>query len=259
MTGDEQARKAPSSTDPRAIGPVWLVLPTYQEIENIEPVLRAVHAALSSCDLPAFRILVVDDSSPDGTAERARAVSAELPQVEVLVRPQRQGLGRAYVHGFTHAVLHGADVLLQMDADFSHDPADIPRLVAAVRDGNDMAIGSRYTPGGGVADWGLSRRLLSRGGSVYARLVLGLDVADLTGGFKCFRAAVLQAIEPETIEAQGYAFQIEVTNRAVRAGFRVVEVPIVFRDREHGTSKMNARIAAEALLLVPRLRRKGRG
>jgi dolichol-phosphate mannosyltransferase len=258
MTGNGQTEGARASADRPALGPLWLVLPTYLEIENIEPVLRAVHAALSSCDLPEFRILVVDDSSPDGTAERARELQAELPEVEVLVRPQRQGLGRAYVHGFTHAVAHGADVLLQMDADFSHDPADIPRLVAAVRDGDDMAIGSRYTPGGGVVNWGLWRRVLSRGGSIYARLVLGLDIADLTGGFKCFRAAVLQAIDPETIEAQGYGFQIEVTNRAVRAGFRVVEVPIVFRDRQHGKSKMTARIAAEAFFLVPRLRLKAR-
>jgi dolichol-phosphate mannosyltransferase len=258
MTGNGPTEGARASADRPALGPLWLVLPTYQEIENIEPVLRAVHAALSSCDLPEFRILVVDDSSPDGTAERARELQAELPELEVLVRPQRQGLGRAYVHGFAHAVAHGADVLVQMDADFSHDPADIPRLLTAVRAGADMAIGSRYTPGGGVEDWGLPRRLLSRGGSVYSRLVLGLDIADLTGGFKCFRSAVLAAIDPETIEAQGYGFQIEVTNRTVRAGFRVVEVPIVFRDRQHGKSKMNARIAAEALFLVPRLRLRAR-
>ena len=245
----------PERPPPRSL---WLVLPTYQEIENIERALRAVHAALAGCGLEDSHVLVVDDSSPDGTAQRAKELGDELPGLEVLVRPEREGLGRAYIDGFGYAISHGADCLLQMDADLSHDPADISRLLGAVRAGADVAIGSRYVAGGGVADWGLLRRLLSRGGSLYARSVLGLEIRDLTGGFKCLRTGVLQAIDLPSVQAQGYGFQIEVTNRAIRAGFEVVEVPIVFRDRKAGISKMSPRIAVEAFLLVPRLRARPR-
>ncbi len=233
---------------------LWVVLPTYQEIESIERVLRAVHRVLATCGVEETAVLVVDDSSPDGTAARAREVAGELPGVHVLVRGEREGLGPAYVAGFAHAVARGADCLLQMDADLSHDPADIPRLVAALQDGADVAVGSRYVPGGGVSDWGRARRLLSRGGSLYARILLGVGVRDLTAGFKCLRAEVLAAIDVGSVQAHGYSFQIEVTHRALLAGFRVVEVPIVFHERSHGQSKMTIRIALEALAVVPRLR-----
>ena len=236
----------------------WLVLPTYQEVENIADIVRQAHRALVSCGLPSFRILVVDDGSPDGTAARVRELAAELPDVELMERSVREGLGRAYVAGFTHAIAQGADALVQMDADLSHDPADIPRLVEALRSGADVVIGSRYVPGGGVTQWGLVRRLLSRGGSVYGRLVLGVPVRDLTGGFKGLRAGLVEGLDLTSLEAHGYGFQIETTYRAIRRGARVVEIPIVFRDRQRGKSKMTAAIAVEALLLVPSLRLKGR-
>ncbi|NEK58005.1 polyprenol monophosphomannose synthase [Geodermatophilus sabuli] len=246
---------APRSPDRRpAPRSLWVVLPTYQEIENVERVVRAVHAVLGGCGVEETAILVVDDSSPDGTAARARELARELPGVHVLVRDEREGLGPAYAAGFAHAVARGADCLLQMDADLSHDPADIPRLVAAVQAGADIAVGSRYVPGGGVSDWGLVRRLLSRGGSLYARTLLGVGVRDLTAGFKCLRAEAVAAIDVPSAQAHGYSFQIEVTYRALRAGLRVVEVPIVFHERSHGRSKMTTRIALEALVLVPRLR-----
>jgi dolichol-phosphate mannosyltransferase len=203
-----------------------------------------------------WRVLVVDDSSPDGTGEIADRLALEMPGVEVLHRPLRQGLGPAYLAGFSFALEAGADYVFEMDADFSHDPADLARLLAAVRDGGaDVALGSRYVPGGGVTEWGVVRRFVSRGGSLYAALVLSLRVRDLTGGFKCFRADVLRAIGLETVRSKGYAFQVELTYRAIRSGFRVVEVPITFRDRRLGRSKMSWRIAGEAMLLVPRLRR----
>jgi dolichol-phosphate mannosyltransferase len=199
-------------------------------------------------------VLVVDDSSPDGTGAIADRLAAEHVWLEVLHRSKKGGIGPAYLAGFRHALARGAAFVLEMDSDFSHDPADLARLLAAVRSGADLALGSRYVPGGGVSDWGLLRRLVSEGGSAYARIVLGLRVRDLTGGFKCFRREVLESIHLDGVRSRGYAFQVELTYRAVRAGYRVVEVPIVFRDRQRGQSKMSWRIALEAALLVPGLR-----
>jgi dolichol-phosphate mannosyltransferase len=232
----------------------WLVLPTFNEAENIPAIALAARDVLRGAAPGAFRILIVDDSSPDGTGEIADRLAAEDDAIEVLHRRAREGLGPAYLAGFRHALAGGAGYVMEMDADFSHDPADLARLLEAVRGGADVALGSRYVPGGAVTDWGLARRIVSRGGSAYARLVLGLRVRDLTGGFKCFRREVLEAIDLDTVRSQGYAFQVELTYRAVRAGFRVVEVPIVFRDRQQGQSKMSWKIAAEAMWLVPRLR-----
>jgi dolichol-phosphate mannosyltransferase len=240
-------------------GHAWLILPTFDEAENIELIVDAALGVLRIAAADAFRILVVDDDSPDGTGQIADRLATEHPEVEVLHRTERTGLGPAYLAGFAHALEHGAGYVFEMDSDFSHDPADLARLLAAVRDGGaDVALGSRYVPGGAVADWGVVRRIVSRGGSLYAQLVLGLRVHDLTGGFKCFRAEVLEAIDLPTIRARGYAFQVELTHRAVRRGFRVVEVPITFRDRLRGQSKMSARIALEAMVLVPQLRRRDR-
>ena len=232
----------------------WLILPTYNEAENIERIVRAALPQLASAvDDP--HILIVDDGSPDGTGEIADRLASELAEVEVLHRTAKEGLGRAYLAGFEHALASGADLLLEMDSDFSHDPADLPRLIAAAADA-DLVLGSRYVAGGGVTDWGLFRRLLSRGGSWYARMVLRVPVRDLTGGFKCFRRATLEGIEYAKTHADGYGFQIELTYRAIKAGFRVREVPIVFRDRQAGTSKMSPRIAIEAVWKVPALRRR---
>ena len=230
-------------------GGVWLVVPTYNEADNLEPL---VHAALEA--LPeGSHLLVVDDSSPDGTGELADRIAAGDERVEVLHRRGKRGLGPAYVEGFERALKGGATLVAQMDADFSHDPADLPRLLERLGDA-DLVLGSRYVAGGGVTDWGRVRRLVSRGGSWYARKVLGLDVRDLTGGFKCFRREVLEAIDLPTVRSRGYAFQVELTHRAVRAGFRVVEVPIVFRDRRVGHSKMTGAIVMEAALRVPMMR-----
>ena len=198
-------------------------------------------------------VLVVDDGSPDGTGEIADRLAAELPEVVVLHRASKNGIGPAYLAGFAHAMDADAELLLEMDSDFSHDPADLPRLIAAAEDA-DLVLGSRYVPGGDVTDWGLIRRAISRGGSLYARLLLGVPVRDLTGGFKCFRREVLEGVDLRSVGTDGYGFQIEMTYRALRAGFRVREVPIVFRDRRVGSSKMSARIAAEAFLKVPLLR-----
>ncbi len=228
----------------------WLILPTYNEAENVEPIVRAARAQLRAGD----RILIVDDNSPDGTGEIADRLAREVEDVDVLHRPLKQGLGRAYLAGFQHALDGGAELVLEMDADFSHDPADLPRLIAAAADA-DLVLGSRYVAGGRVTDWGLLRKLVSRGGSWYARVVLGVKVRDLTGGFKCFRRSVLEALDLESVHADGYGFQIELTYRALKAGFRVDEIPIVFRDRRVGQSKMNARIALEAVWKVPALRR----
>ena len=233
-------------------GGAWLILPTYDEAENIERFVRAVRTSLLATGRP-FHVLVVDDNSPDGTGTIADRLAAELTEVEVLHRAGKEGLGRAYVAGFRQALAAGAELVLEMDSDFSHDPADLPRLIEA-SDSADLVLGSRYVPGGGVLDWPLPRRLISRGGSLYARLVLGLRVRDLTGGFKCFNRAVLERIGINSIHADGYGFQIELTYRAVQAGFEVVEVPIIFRERQLGTSKMNARIALEAIWKVPALR-----
>jgi dolichol-phosphate mannosyltransferase len=241
-------------------GPAWLILPTFDEAENIALIVDAALGVLRTAAPEGFRILVVDDDSPDGTGRIADGLAAMHPdEVEVLHRTQRTGLGPAYLAGFDHALGRGAGYVFEMDSDFSHDPADLARLLAAVRDGGaDVALGSRYVPGGAVRDWGVVRRIVSRGGSLYARAVLGLPVHDLTGGFKCFRAEVLAAIDLPTVRAHGYAFQVELTNRAIRSGFRVVEVPITFRDRQRGRSKMSARIALEAMVLVPKLRRRDR-
>src|SRR2546423_3897586 len=210
----------------------WLVLPTYNERENVESIVRAAVAQLSSAS-PDPHVLVVDDGSPDGTGQIADRLSEELPAVEVLHRTQKQGLGRAYIAGFERALANGAEYVLEMDADFSHDPADLPRLLEAAQNA-DLVLGSRYVRGGGVTDWGLFRLMLSRGGSWYARRVLGVPVRDLTGGFKCFRAATLEGIGYMDTHADGYGFQIELTYRAIKAGFSVAEVPIVFRERQAG-------------------------
>jgi dolichol-phosphate mannosyltransferase len=238
-------------------GSPWLILPTFNEAQNVERVVAAAREILAPLAPEGFRILVVDDDSPDGTGALADGLAARHPgEVAVLHRRERRGLGPAYLAGFAHALDAGAGFVFEMDADLSHDPADLARLLAAVRDeGADLALGSRYAPGGQVADWGAVRRLVSRGGSWYARRVLGVDVADLTGGFKCFRADVLRAIDLPTVRSVGYAFQVELTYRALVRGFRVAEVPITFRDRELGASKMSWRIAAEAAWLVPQLRR----
>ncbi len=235
-------------------GEPWLILPTYNEIENLEAIVVAAAKALGEAAPDGFRILVVDDSSPDGTGALADRLSGENGWLNVLHRTEKNGIGPAYLAGFRHALDEGAGYVMEMDSDFSHDPADLARLLQAVYEGADLALGSRYVPGGGVTEWGLLRRFISQGGSTYARLVLGLHVNDLTGGFKCFRREVLEAIHFDGVRSQGYAFQVELTYRAVQAGFKVVEVPIVFRDRQQGTSKMSWRIAAEAMWLVPLLR-----
>ncbi len=227
---------------------VWVILPTYNEAENLERIVAAVLEQLP----PSRRILIVDDNSPDGTGEIADRL-AEDESVVVLHRQRKEGLGPAYLAGFRVALDGGAQRIVEMDADFSHDPSYLPALIGATERA-DLAIGSRYVPGGGITDWGPMRRFISRGGSAYARVALGLPVKDLTGGFKCFRRIVLETIDLDTIEARGYAFQVETTYRAIKAGFRVVEVPIVFRDRTDGTSKMSKAIVAEAMWRVPAMR-----
>jgi dolichol-phosphate mannosyltransferase len=235
-------------------GPPWLILPTYNEAENVEAIVRAAGEVLARASPDGHQVLVVDDGSPDGTGEIADRLAQECSWVSVLHRTSKNGIGPAYLAGFGHALDRGAGFVMEMDSDFSHDPADLARLLGAVQAGADLALGSRYVPGGGVSDWGLVRRLVSEGGSAYARLVLGLPIRDLTGGFKCFRREVLEAIHFDGVRSRGYAFQVELTYRAVRAGFSVVEVPITFRDRQLGQSKMSWRIALEAAVLVPRLR-----
>jgi dolichol-phosphate mannosyltransferase len=200
------------------------------------------------------RVLVIDDNSPDGTGRLADRLAGELDYVAVLHRERKEGLGPAYLDGFRHALADGAELVLEMDCDFSHDPADVPRLIGAVEAGADLALGSRYVKGGGVRNWGLLRRFVSAGGSFYARVLLGANVRDLTGGFKCYRRSVLETIDLDAIHSKGYAFQIETTYRALRAGFRVVEVPITFVDREIGGSKMSKAIVAEGFWKVPALR-----
>jgi dolichol-phosphate mannosyltransferase len=235
-------------------GEPWLILPTYNEAENLDAIVAAAGEVLAAAAPEGFRVLVVDDGSPDGTGRLADELAASKAWLEVLHRTEKNGIGPAYLAGFRHALDRGAGYLMEMDSDFSHDPADLARLLEAIHAGADLALGSRYVPGGAVSDWGLLRRLVSEGGSTYARLVLGLRIKDLTGGFKCFRREVLEAIQFDGVRSQGYAFQVELTYRAVQAGFRVVEVPIVFRDRQQGESKMSWRIAVEAMWLVPGLR-----
>jgi dolichol-phosphate mannosyltransferase len=226
-----------------------VILPTYNEAENLERIVGAVLEQLPD----SGRVLVVDDNSPDGTGELADQLAVSNRSISVLHRRRKEGLGPAYLAGFQIALDGGAQRIIEMDADFSHDPAYLPKLIGAA-DHYDLVIGSRYVPGGGVTDWGPIRRFISRGGSSYARVALGLPIRDLTGGFKCFRREVLEAINLETIEARGYAFQVETTYRAIRAGFRVVEIPIVFKDRADGTSKMTRSIVAEAIWRVPAMR-----
>jgi dolichol-phosphate mannosyltransferase len=221
-------------------------LPTYNERENLEAMLRALADK-------GVRVLVVDDNSPDGTGELADRLAGELDYVDVLHRERKEGLGPAYLAGFRRALADDAELVLEMDCDFSHDPNDVARLVAAVEDA-DLALGSRYVDGGAVRNWGVLRRFVSAGGSWYARMLLGAPVHDLTGGFKCYRRRVLETIDLDAIESKGYAFQIETTYRALRAGFRVVEIPITFVDREAGGSKMSKAIVAEAIWKVPALR-----
>jgi dolichol-phosphate mannosyltransferase len=225
---------------------VTICLPTYNERENLEPMVRA----LGEQDVS---VLVIDDSSPDGTGELADRLAGELDHVHVLHRERKEGLGPAYLAGFRHALAGGAELILEMDADFSHDPNDVPRLIERASEA-DIVLGSRYVEGGSIRNWGRLRRFVSAGGSAYARRVLGVHVRDLTGGFKCFRREALETIDLDAITSRGYAFQIETTYRALRAGFRVIEVPIAFVDRERGGSKMSRRIVLEAIWRVPMLR-----
>jgi dolichol-phosphate mannosyltransferase len=228
---------------------ICVCLPTYNERENLEPMVDRLGEILSEDDV----VLVIDDNSPDGTGEIADRLAAERSWVHVLHRPRKEGLGPAYLDGFRRVLDLGADLIFELDCDFSHDPADIPRLAAAAEEA-DLVIGSRYVPGGGTRNWGLVRRLISRSGSLYAQILLGVPVRDLTGGFKCYRRAVLETIDLDAIDSKGYAFQIETTYRALRAGFRVTEVPIVFVDRVVGGSKMSKSIVLEAVWKVPALR-----
>jgi dolichol-phosphate mannosyltransferase len=244
-----------SATSASRTGVAWVVLPTFNEAENIESIVAAVVTVLDDAAPRGFRVLIVDDDSPDGTGAIADRLAAEHASVEVLHRSNREGLGPAYLAGFRRALAAGAAYVLEMDADGSHDPRDLGRLLAAVRDGGaDLALASRYVAGGRISDWGVVRRATSRVGCWYARVVLGLRVRDLTGGFKCFAAEVLDAIDLGSVQARGYAFQVELTHRAIRGGFQVQEIPITFRDRERGSSKMSWRIALEAAWLVPQLR-----
>jgi dolichol-phosphate mannosyltransferase len=222
-------------------------LPTYNERENLEPMLRALGDK-------GVHVLVIDDNSPDGTGELAERLAEELGHVSVLHRDRKEGLGPAYLAGFRRALADGAELVLEMDCDFSHDPKDVPRLIAAAEEGADVVLGSRYVDGGAIRNWGALRRFVSAGGSLYARILLGTSVRDLTGGFKCYRRQVLETISLDSIHSKGYAFQIETTYRALRAGFRVVEIPITFVDREAGGSKMSKAIVAEAVWKVPLLR-----
>jgi dolichol-phosphate mannosyltransferase len=230
-----------------------IIIPTYNESENLAPLCAQIHEAL-----PAADILVVDDNSPDGTGQLADTLAAKHEFVQVLHRPGKLGLGSAYLAGFRHAISRGYDYIFEMDADFSHDPCYLPALLGAAVDGADVVIGSRRVPGGGTENWGLGRQLISSGGSLYARAILGLPIRDLTSGFKCFRRQVLEAIDLESVHSNGYSFQIEMTYRAIRRGFKVAEVPIVFVDRRAGQSKMSRQIFLEAMGMVWRLR-LGRG
>ena len=239
---------------------VWVVIPTYDERENLPTVVALTRAALASCDRPvAGTVLVVDDASPDGTGELADQLARQHDDVRVHHRPGKGGLGGAYLAGFELALAGGADLIIEMDADLSHNPADLPRLIEAARHGADVVLGSRYLPGGGVEGWSLHRRLLSRAGGRYAAAVLGLPLTDLTGGFKCFRAGALRALDGDLVHSRGYAFQIELTFYAARAGLEIAEIPIVFRERERGHSKMSPAIAFEALWKVPLMRMRTLG
>jgi dolichol-phosphate mannosyltransferase len=241
---------APRGDDTRVR--LLVCLPTYNERENLEPMVRRLAEVAIDHGFD-MRVLVIDDSSPDGTGELADQLAGEFALLSVLHRPEKVGLGPAYIAGFRRALETDAELIAELDCDFSHDPADLPRLVAATEEA-DVALGSRYVEGGGTRNWGLSRRAVSRFGSLYARLVLGVGIRDLTGGFKVFRRDVLETIGLDRITTKGYAFQIETTYRAIRAGYRVVEVPIVFSEREAGGSKMSRGIVLEAMAKVPELR-----
>jgi dolichol-phosphate mannosyltransferase len=233
---------------------VWVVVPTYNEAENIDDLILAVVNAAARVPASSPHLLIVDDNSPDGTGRRADALAQDDARVHVLHRQKKEGLGRAYIAGFSHALANGADIVVEMDADFSHDPADIPRLVLALMEGSDLVIGSRYVPGGAVENWRPQRRVVSRAGCWYARRVLGVSIRDLTGGFKAFRASALRTIDYTTVRSRGYAFQVEMTWRTARADFRIREVPIRFCERREGDSKMSAAIALEAAWRIPALR-----
>ncbi len=246
---DRSVSGAPGGSRAPGTG-TWVILPTYNEADNLPGISAAILEAL-----PGATLLVVDDGSPDGTGELADRLAAHDPRVRVRHRAAKQGLGRAYLDGFGEALRGGAAAVVQMDADWSHDPAALPALIAPIEAGRaDLVIGSRYTAGGGVTDWGIGRRLISRGGSTFARLMLRLGPRDLTGGFKAWRAGTLVSVPFDGVRAGGYVFQIEMTYRASRLGARVVEVPITFRDRRVGQSKMSRRIVVEALFVVVRLR-----
>jgi dolichol-phosphate mannosyltransferase len=232
------------------VGRAVVCLPTYNERENVEAMVRALGGVL---DTSRDAVLVIDDGSPDGTGEIADRLSEELPWVSVLHREEKQGIGPAYVAGFGRALADGAELVLEMDCDFSHDPADVPRLIAAAGEA-DLVLGSRYVAGGGTENWGVLRRAISRGGCLYAQMLLGVRVRDLTGGFKCYRRAALEAIDLDAVSARGYGFQIETTYRVLRAGLRVQEIPIRFVERREGASKMTGSIVLEAAWRVPLLR-----
>jgi dolichol-phosphate mannosyltransferase len=231
------------------MNPALVCIPTYNERDNLEPIVRAVLEADSRVD-----ILVVDDNSPDGTGQLADRLAAAEPRVRVLHRARKEGLGRAYLAAFRWALDAGYTYILEMDADFSHDPRCVPMLLNAAEAGADVVLGSRYVAGGGTVNWGLLRKVISRGGSLYARSVLGVGVRDLTGGFKCFRRQALEKLNLEAVKSTGYAFQIELTYRALREGLVVREVPILFEDRRVGQSKMSRKIFLEALVRVIQLR-----
>ena len=245
----------PDSENHAAVStPIWVCLPTFNEAGNLARMTARLLSVLEQHQLDAC-ILVIDDASPDGTGDIADGLSAEDTRIRVLHRRRKEGLGPAYRDGFRHALDHGAEYIIEMDCDFSHDPEDVPRLLDAARHA-DLVLGSRYVAGGGTENWGAVRRLISRGGSAYARMALRIEPHDLTGGFKCFRRRVLEAIPLDEVASAGYVFQVEMTYRAILLGFTVVEIPITFRDREVGTSKMSHRIVWEAALHVPRLRRR---
>ena len=231
------------------MNPALVIVPTYNERENLEPITTAILAAD-----PRLDVMVVDDNSPDGTGQLADELAKKQPRLTVYHREKKEGLGRAYIAAFKRALIDPYEYIFEMDADFSHDPKYLPAFLAAMDEGADVVLGSRRVAGGGTVNWGLSRQAISAGGSLYARSVLGIDVADLTGGFKCFRRAVLEQLELDTVKSSGYGFQIELTYRALRKGFRVKEIPIVFEDRRVGKSKMSRKIFLEALSMVWRLR-----
>ncbi len=231
------------------MNPALVCIPTYNERDNLQPITRAVLEAD-----PRVDILVVDDNSPDGTGQLADELAAKEPRIRVLHRAKKEGLGRAYLHAFRQALDWGYTYILEMDADFSHDPRHLPELLDTAQGGADLVLGSRYVPGGGTVNWGVGRKIISRGGSLYARTILGVGIRDLTGGFKCFHRRVLESIDLEAVRSTGYAFQIELTYRALKQGFTVCEVPIVFEDRRVGQSKMSRKIFLEALTMVWKLR-----